>query len=396
MPWLDRLKGAALAWIVASHLVERMLGCPSFANPHAKWPPLEQRIAELAPISGYGWLDGPVNVARWLAWPGDVGVALFLMATGFGLTWGLCARAEGARLNLGAFYLRRLERIYPMWLVVHALVGVLIFSGVIDEKPFRWALSALGVRLRPWHMYAIVPAWWFIPLLIQLYLVFPALWWALRRSVRLLVSIAIGALVLRGIGLFTFDRYLDAWSRGAVFVPRLAELVFGMLCAFALQRDFASLDGRLRAPGVALAAGAVALLGFCLSFTLGGMTVAPLLFGGGLFALAYPLLARDGNRVLNALAWVGHHSLSIFLVHGAAVVWLIPDAANPARLDTWVRVLIATVVTILGCAALEGLSNALVSRMRAALWSRQSSRLTYASPEGSATDEAPDDRPWRG
>jgi peptidoglycan/LPS O-acetylase OafA/YrhL len=65
---------------------------------------------------------------------GDQGVQLFLIASGFGLTWGLLNKQAGKPLNIGKFYLRRTERIYPLWWGAHILfIGFWFLTG--------WGLS---------------------------------------------------------------------------------------------------------------------------------------------------------------------------------------------------------------------------------------------------------------
>ena len=55
------LKATALVWIVWNHVVERLFGFPLAGNPAADWPPLADRIAQLAPLTGQGWLDIPLE-----------------------------------------------------------------------------------------------------------------------------------------------------------------------------------------------------------------------------------------------------------------------------------------------------------------------------------------------
>lgn len=354
LKWLDRLKGAALLWIVLSHLVEPILGSAAYNNPDEHWPPFVERVAQLAPLSGYGRLDVPVNLLRYLGWHGDSGVAVFLIATGFGLAWGLSSTDGPRPLELGAFYRRRLMRLFPMWLIMHAVAGVLVFTGVIATSRLHFLLSAVGIRVLPKEMYAVAPPWWFVPLLIQVYLVFPLLWWLARRSLKLLLVIGVAALIVRGVGLAVFVHYLDAWSRGAIVVTRLPEVLFGIALAVVMRRDFARLDQRLRTPAWTLAGVSCALLGFALSFTLPGMTVAPLLLGAGIVLGSYGSLAgREELAGRDLLAWLGRHSYSIYLVHAAAIFWWMGWTRNIREAETWLRILAASVSTVVGCVLLE-------------------------------------------
>ena len=100
--WLDRLKAAAVVWIFLNHVSEALFGFPYIANPTAHWPPLAARLDQLRPLSVSGIWSIPVNLLRYVGWSGDQGVQLFLIASGFGLTWGLLAQ-NSARLPLRTF-----------------------------------------------------------------------------------------------------------------------------------------------------------------------------------------------------------------------------------------------------------------------------------------------------
>ncbi len=97
-------------------------------------------------------------------------------------------------------------------------------------------------------MYYFAPAWWFIGLILQLYLVFPLLVVLLRRlgAGRFLVLTLSTSLVIRLAGLYAFHSYLDAWSRGAVFITRLPEFVLGMALAWWWRTRSRAMDRRLR------------------------------------------------------------------------------------------------------------------------------------------------------
>ena len=179
--WIDGIKAIALLWIVLVHWSERVFGFPLFANPSNHWPPFPELIAQLQPLVGYGDWDWPLSVLRLIGWMGDGGVQLFLIASGFGLTLALLPRGEGMRW--GDFYRRRLGRIYPMWWLAHLgllVLGLLIPIGISPVSETFW-LSFLGFRATPETIYVLSPAWWFIGLILQLYAVFPLLYWLLTR-----------------------------------------------------------------------------------------------------------------------------------------------------------------------------------------------------------------------
>lgn len=356
--WLDWVKAIALAWIFLNHVVERVFGFPYIANPFPGWPPLSERVAQLAPLSGYGVWSVPVNLARYLGWSGDQGVQLFLIVSGFGLTWGLLGRYGAARFPLAGFYRRRAARIYPLWWGVHAVFAatwLVAGVGMAFTDPALY-LSMLGIRVTPGLLYYFAPAWWYIGLLIQLYLVYPLLWAGLHRlgPGRLLVLSCVVGFALRAAGLALFDGYLDAWQRGAVFVTRLPEFVLGMSLAAYLHRAPEATERWLRSPGATLLAVGAYVIGTVLSLTLLGMTVAPFLLGAGALIVLYPLLVSRAARspAARPVIWAGRHSYSLYLVHHPVIMFLVPMGLASQR-RALAGSALAVALTLIGGIALE-------------------------------------------
>ena len=132
--WVEFMKAFGLLWIFTNHITERIFGAPYIANPNSNWPALTERLFQLRPVEGFGFWNIPLNTLRYFGWSGDQGVQLFLIVSGFGLTWGLLNKQAGKPLNIGNFYLHRAERIYPLLWGAHILfIGFWILTG--------WGLS---------------------------------------------------------------------------------------------------------------------------------------------------------------------------------------------------------------------------------------------------------------
>jgi peptidoglycan/LPS O-acetylase OafA/YrhL len=352
LAWVDLFKAIALAWIFINHVVERVFGAPYLANPTPDWPELSQRLAQLTPLSGDGLGAVLSNVWRYIGWTGDHGVQLFLIVSGFGLTWGLLARYGSGPLAVGEFFRRRFLRLFPLWWGAHiffAILGLITGWGLSILQP-AFYLSMAGVRFTPDRMYYFAPGWWFIGLLIQLYLIFPILWAVLRRwgPLRLLIGASVVALLLRGAGLLLFDSYLDAWSRGAIFVTRLPEFVFGISLAAWMYRDRQRTDRVLRHP-LTLLGGLTAIVGgLALALTLVGMTVSYFLIGVGVFEVLYRLfghVADRRRRSVRAGEWIGRHSYSLYLMHHPWILLLVP--IDPQTDRQWVMAAVGTALALL-------------------------------------------------
>ncbi len=338
--WLGPLKGIAILWIFLNHLVERIFGFPFISNPNSVWPPFVDRLEQIAPIDfGSPVNDVLLNLARYLGWAGDQGVQLFLIASGFGLMWSVQKR--GGEEDFRNFLWRRLGRIYPLWWGAHLFFLVLsVFVGRYGMQPFdpKFYLSMIGFRATPEMIYYFAPAWWYIGLILQLYVVFPLLARWLRRvgaSRFLMWTLGVSFLV-RLVGLYWFQGYLDAWSRGAIFVTRLPEFAFGMAVAWWLFEHPEPTDRALRSRWVV----AAAIVGYGvatgLALTLWGMAVAPFLHGAAVFVLLYGLLARAGRRlarVIAALSWFGAISYSLYLTHHPITAFLVERRSVPTLAD---------------------------------------------------------------
>jgi len=361
LAWLNQIKGLALIWIVVNHVAERLFGFPLWANPAAGWPPLSERLAQLQPLSGNGVWDIPLNLLRYLGWSGDQGVQLFLIASGFGLTWGLLHRPS-APLALRDFYRRRLSRIYPLWWGAHLLflpLGLVAGIGLSLTDASFW-FSLLGIRLTPGQLYYFAPAWWYMGLIVQLYLIYPLLWKALRRigPARLLIAACVAGFVIRAIGLLALDAYLDAWARGAIFVTRLPEFVFGIALAAWLHRDPVAAHRRLHSRRALLLAALAYALGAVLAIDVLGMTVAPFLLGAAAFVVLYAFLApahpsTAQRSTQSALTWVGERSYALYLMHHPFVILLVPFGLEAGALQTIGGIGAAVAMTIAGAMVLE-------------------------------------------
>lgn len=377
--WLDTLRGVAMLWIFLVHFVERFLCCPFFANPNSSWPDLATRIDQVLPIAGDGFAGLFANGLRYVGWLGDQGVQLFLVASGFGLTYAALQRAE--RPKPVAFLRRRLGKLLPEYWVAHLLFILTYIFLQIGLNPLDWQTYAsfLGLRFLPGVMYYSPTAWWFIGLIFQFYIVFP---WLFRlvegkhgiRNAALLIG---GSLAVRTVGLTLFASYnpqlLDWWSRSGLFINRLPDFGAGMVFALLMWRR-AELFRRLTTGTAAFAFWMVVwVVGNVASLFLVGMGVAFFLTAVSLFGLVY-MIASSISAGTVPIGRLGRNSYSFFLVHHSVIIFIVPSTLSPFAVG---RILVLLVLSLgvavcLG-AALRAITATLISRLRrwyatAGLW----------------------------
>ncbi len=384
--WVEAIKALALLWIFVNHVSEQLFGYPLIANPISGWPPFAERVAQLIPLDGFGAWNIPINILRYVGWFGDQGVQLFIIASGFGLTWGLLNRQADKPIKLVPFYLSRAERIYPMWWGVHILFIATWFVTGWGLSLFEPAtvLSFLGIRLTPELIYYFSPAWWYFWLIVQLYLVFPFLWGVLRKwgPFRLLLWSSVIALAIRGVGLFVFDSYLDAWARGAIFITRLPEFVFGISLASWMFTHPEATQKRLGSWQVGLSSILGYALGIYLALSLPGMIFAPFLLGVSAFVLLYQILNKTlpvfPRWLQSSTGWLGKHSYSLYLIHHPVILALISYGVV-VSVGTLGRVAAAFVLMILMGLGLEWGVEFILTKFRSLREKLGITRLLLAS-----------------
>jgi peptidoglycan/LPS O-acetylase OafA/YrhL len=302
---------------------------------------------------------------------GDQGVQLFLIVSGFGLTWALPQSKGGATPGWGGFYRRRLSRIYPEYWMAHLMVlaGALA-AGRALQSDASFLFSLLGIRVTPDLLYSLWPSWWYIGLILQLYAVYPLLWSLLRQLgwVRFLLVTLSVSLAIRTIGLWVFADivpewdYLDAWARGAVFVTRLPEFAFGMALAAWARNSPDSWMARSRSGGMLTLAATGYVVATALSAYLLGNGIAIFLLGACLFVLLLALFESTlvhWPAPMRMARWLSDHTYSIFLVHYAVIAALI---LRGAPLDA--RLALRTGIAIVAIVAAALLLEFLTARAR--------------------------------
>jgi peptidoglycan/LPS O-acetylase OafA/YrhL len=306
----------AILWIVFFHAFIAYGGRYPWLRSFSSLPPFIEKCAPNSLLQKFSCAIEAVLAG--LFQQGAQGVAVFLLFSGFGLTYSLVKK--GGEPSWKKWYGNRLIRVFPLYWLAHI---VFLFSPFqYDHYPidYRFILSFFGDRFYPvaQMFYYLVPAWWFIGLLLQLYLVFPILYRSMMRfgSIRFLVTCIILTVAARYL-IYALLEANDEYVQGAFFVCRLWEFAVGMVFG-KLMVDNPSQTMKLLFSWKCLIAGFliywVGQLGFSPNFL---YSLSDGLNAMGLSIIMIHAAARiDRVRFLGkAVAFAGTYSYGIYLFH---------------------------------------------------------------------------------
>lgn len=262
LPSLDVLRGIAIAWVIAFHLSVNVGG----------FDPLDDKYADVTDAARAGHIADVLSSFWHLVLSlGYQGVPLFMMLSGFTLTYGVLR--SGGRVSFLPFYRRRLTALMiPYWLAfvvtTATILGLALLRSLLQDPgftrqltdftqsgraayPVDWGLIIAGAAVVPrgfkheW-IFAPSPSLWFVYLLVQFYAVFPLLFPLLRRIgpwafmlIALVITITTKIPLVvghRGYGLL-FNWWIDNQ-----FLPfNLFTFALGMSIAWLFVHDRASL-----------------------------------------------------------------------------------------------------------------------------------------------------------
>jgi peptidoglycan/LPS O-acetylase OafA/YrhL len=353
--WLDISKGLAILVVVYFHFYRTYFEHGALAP--ADWSSF---TAGITTILGLAW--------RQLSGLGFHAVGAFIILSGWVLMQSTAHRVAAGRVAWGAWYSARLLRLYPMYWMAHLVYLISPFVARFEKVDGRIVLSLLGLRFVNISMnfYYLNASWWYFTMLIQLYLIFPLLFWTARK-------LGPWNLLLGACALGFFTRYLllavypqnGMWLQGGFALCRLPEFAFGMALGMWDNRAPERVQ-RLLLGGLGLVAGVVlypaALLLYhgglaytFVDFATGACCFLVLVGAAGIIA-RFPYPAR-------VLGLVGAFSYGIYLVHQPYVIWLgLRVREQPIWMFLLISIATLTVLSVWGI-FLEKTTNALVNKL---------------------------------
>jgi peptidoglycan/LPS O-acetylase OafA/YrhL len=312
--WLDIAKALAICWVVYFHFFNTVFQHTQF--PANDWS---------------SFLAGTVTVVRivWLkiSGLGFHAVGVFIILSGWALMESTARRAELATVKWGGWYRSRFLRLYPMYWVAHLVYLVSPFVARLEPVDSRIILSLLGLRFIDITMNFMYlnAAWWYFSMLIQLYLIFPLLFWAARRlgPVPFLVIAAALGFFVRYLMLVVYPQH-GFWVLGGFAICRLPEFALGIALGMWHKQFPARLEWFLLR-GAGFLAGLI-LYPAALSLYRNGTTYTFVDFATSacclleIIGVAGIIFLLKGPAKIFGL--VGTFSYGLYLIHQPYVIWL--------------------------------------------------------------------------
>lgn len=285
IPALDGLRGISIALVIFSHVLQT-----------------------------YGWTQSVPVV--WRLVPGATGVSVFFVISGYIIsTLILDEKTSSGKVSLKGFYVRRLFRIVPAYLVYLSTIAMLNAFGVVNVEWLHFGYSLLYLTNYFPVNWPLLHTW-SLSVEEQFYLIYPILILVSQRTT--LSRVLLGTLLISILARLT-NQILGVWPVDAIysFEGRADELAFGCLLALFQQQAPAKQQDEWAKWGLRISAG---LMVIAIALPMGNFRV--LLFNtlvGAAIALVIHSCTRQPdcwltrlleNRVLRGL---GQVSYSLYL-----------------------------------------------------------------------------------
>ena len=377
--WADAARGVAILWIMGVHFI-------------STW-------GEPAPFTGYlrefvspatGLTDRLANLFMAGLRLGWQGVDIFVVLSGFVLT--LSHLSETRHRSYLSWLARRAVRIYPMYWA--AIVGTIaIWCWSFRSMSFDWSqmpsrfdivTHAAGLHVI-WKstFSSICPAWWFIGLILQLYLVFPFLVRAHARigNARFLCAAAAFCLMAR-LAIPPLLAGAETIEHRGFFGYAIFQFATGMVLARVWvdgQRD--QLIARILRHRALL--GAVYLI-WILAKYLGFSRLLLMPFATTAIALLFieTLRRLKGSVLVAALARIGTYSYALYLIHEPLQPRILGPSSQQSLAEASARLAVYFLAVSIGAVLLTSWGAFASRRLR-------SLRRTQQVTEGAASRPSP-------
>ena len=348
LEWLDALKGLAILWVVGFHVNVLTGHIITFHGYQTG------SLAQLLPAfpSAGGWGSALTGVIHSFLSLGYQGAHLFLVASGFSLAFAIARNNQ--KIVYKKWVVRHLLHLLPLYWAAHLLFWAACYlRHDWSSMPLNFGAIASVLTLNwvapKWFWYG-PDAWWFVRLLVQLYLLFPVLYFVRMRLGARSFLVVCGAVTIacRAVSIFVVDGSHSFLLNFGFAGNRLFEFALGIAIGVAAAQGRSLFSSSwLSLPGLAACWGG----GIILSTNIYGKLVSEALIATGCFGVLSVFLAslKGRNYLPRALSTVGRHSYGLYLVHCPLILPLLVLSRRYSLKPFIASVTAFVVVVVAGC-----------------------------------------------
>ncbi len=346
-PVLDFVRALAIIHIFSYHYLLEWFHGSFLIVPEG----FAKNVERLQLFHDAGLLGFFKNIPGFLFGYGFASVSVFLVLSGFVLTFGLSQKSSTHLGGLASFFWKKMKRILvPLY--VSIVIGIaliylrnLLFPPLAGGPNFQ-AIDLLKILFPPLLLFDIPLLQrfngdlWYISIILQFYLLFPLLLWLLKklRPGRFLALMLGLTLVYRFFATYGYQLLLPIWRlpfldsapMGVIypsqnsyygfsfFLPHLFEFAFGMSLCYWEEQSGKTLEKLMSLPAFLLSF-VVMIGGFSLDFFRSGWIFSDAVIAVGLFGFLLNLgqiFLRFKNPLLQRFFKLGSAvSYEIYLLH---------------------------------------------------------------------------------
>jgi len=370
---VDLVRALAILQVVVYHFYSRWFDASFLVVPDG----VAANIARLELFKGGGFLDVIKNILSFLFVYGFMAVNVFLMISGFVLAYSVLKNPEKAdKEGFWGYVWKRCKRIiWPLYISILAGIGIILIRNILFPNfagPFLFdGVDIVKLICVPFLFFDTAMlqrfsgVYWFIPLILQLYLLFPLLSKWLRKvgPWKFIVPIFLITFAYRLYAAYFLDTVpmgvvyptTNSYSLFTFFLPRLFEFSLGMVFAWWYHQSSHFLQ-KFRGWWPVTIGLLLTFSGFFLNMYRFGWALSDMVVAPGLFIvlLAVGRQIEKSKKLTKFFLWMSGISYELYLIHdyllGYFIIPLIFSFPLHTEMWFWILLPVFIILSVLAAA----------------------------------------------